>query len=260
MEKMLKDLLGALYTAYSILLFNLPMPLILLFHIYASTLPEKKRLVRIYKAHSYWIRFWTFFTGSEFILENEERIDPGQSYVFVGNHVNMLDVAMVGSMIFHPWKPLTKKEIKDIPLLGWLIGNISIVVDRSSPQSRTNSLGDMVDHLKRGISILIFPEGSRNRKNIPLNKFYPGAFKTAIEAQAPILPLVIYNTRKLKPVNEFRIYPGKGYIRVLDPVPTKGKTLNDLEALMSEVHAIMESHVLELDDSFRTGTGISLAT
>ncbi|MDW3649160.1 MAG: lysophospholipid acyltransferase family protein [Bacteroidia bacterium] len=260
MEKMIKDLFGALYTAYGILVFILPMPLVLLFHIYASILPEKKRLVRIYKAHSYWIRFWTFVIGTEFILENEEKVDPQKSYVFVGNHVNMLDVAMVGSMLFHPWKPLTKKEIKDIPLLGWLIGNISIVVDRRSPQSRSNSLLDMVDHLKKGISILIFPEGSRNRKDIPLSKFYPGAFKTAIEAQAPILPLVIYNTRKLKPVNEFRLYPGKGYVRLLDPISTEGKTLEDLEDLMKEVHEIMERQILELDDTFQTDAGISLAT
>lgn len=253
MEKTIKGIVGILYTAYAIFFFILPIPLVLLFHFYAALLPEKKRLIRIYKAQGYWIRFWEAMVGLKFVMEGKEHINPEASYVFVPNHVNMLDVAMVGSMLHHTWKPLTKKEIGNIPLLGWLICNISIVVDRSSPQSRKSSLRDMVTHLKRGISILIFPEGSRNRGNVPLGKFYPGAFRVAIEAQKPILPVIIYNTRKLKPVNEFRLYPGKGYIRLLKPIPTQGLSPEDLEEFIAKVHKIMEEKVIELDEHYQAG-------
>lgn len=253
MEKTIKGIVGILYTAYAILVFIFPIPLVLIFHFWASLLPEKKRLISIYKAQSLWIRFWEALVGLKFIMEGKENIDPDKSYVFVPNHVNMLDVAMVGSMLHHTWKPLTKKEIGNIPLLGWLICNISIVVDRSSPQSRSNSLLDMVSHLKRGISILIFPEGSRNRGKVPLGKFYPGAFRVAIEAQKPVLPIIFYNTRKLKPVNEFRLYPGKGYIRLLEPIPTEGLSLDDLDDFTAKVHKIMEEKILELDEYYQSG-------
>ncbi|MEM6802105.1 MAG: lysophospholipid acyltransferase family protein [Bacteroidota bacterium] len=262
METTLRGIFGVIYTACAILIFILPMPLVFLFHVYARSLPEQKRLIRIYQAHHYWIKFWTSVVGLDFVLEGEEKIKSGESYMFVCNHVNMLDIPMVGSLLIHPWKSLAKKEIKYIPLLGWIITNISIVVDRSSPQSRSNSLLNMVEEIQRGISILVFPEGSRNRENVALNKFYHGAFKTAIQAQSPILPMVIYNTRNLQPVHEFRLNPGRGYLRILEPIPTEGKTLDDLKSLVELVHARMEAEILELDDAFRRGRGtdISLAT
>lgn len=253
MQKTIKSIVGILYTAYAIFIFILPIPLVLLFHLYAAILPEKKRLIRIYKAQGWWIRFWEALVGLKFIMEGKENLQPEESYVFVPNHVNMLDIAMVGSMLHHIWKPLTKKEIGNIPFLGWLICNISIVVDRSSPQSRKSCLRGMVSHLKRGISILIFPEGSRNRGNAPLGKFYPGAFRVAIEAQKPILPIIFYNTRKLKPVNEFRIYPGTGYIRLLKPIPTAGLSLDDLDEFIAQVHNIMQEKILELDEHYQAG-------
>lgn len=102
-----------------------------------------------------------------------------------------------------------------------------------------------MDHLKevlrRGISILIFPEGTQNRTAEPLQPFYDGAFRIAIEMQQPILPMVILNAGKLMPPRSMHIEPGTITIRINPEIPTKGLTNADLPALRERVRSEMLS-------------------
>ena len=240
-----------LYTLYAIIVFIIPIPLVILFHGLIAWMPEKKRLILVYKSHRVWIGAWEFMIGMSFKVEGQENIDPDTAYVFVVNHNNMLDIVMVGSYIIHPWLSLVKKEIKRIPGVGQIISLIAISVDRSSKESRKRSLSDMVRRLKDGISILIFPEGTRNRTGNPLKKFYSGAFTVAIQAQVPIIPIVIYNTKKLQPVNKVQVRPGKGNMRILPPVSTEGLGKEDIGALQDSVYQQMYTAISEWDETFQ---------
>ena len=98
--------------------------------------------------------------------------------------------------------------------------------------------------LKQGISILIFPEGTQNQTKEPLQAFYDGAFRIAIETQQPVLPLVILNAGNLMPPKKFFIQPGTISIHVLDEIATEGMTFNDLPALKEKVFTLMLAEIL----------------
>ena len=238
------------YTLYALIVFTIPIPFVLLFHGLVGWMKTRDRLIWVYKSHRVWIGFWEFMTGLDFDVEGMENIDPDQSYVFVVNHNNMLDIASIGSYLIHPWKSLIKKEIKKVPLIGFLIGLIAIPVDRSSKESRKQSLIGMVKHLKSGISILIFPEGTRNRTGEVLRRFYPGAFSVAIKAQVPIIPIVICNHRDMQPVNKLSLYPGKGNIIVLPPVSTQGLQDTDMKTLNQQVYQQMYDTIMAREKQF----------
>ena len=91
-----------------------------------------------------------------------------------------------------------------------------------------------------GISILIFPEGTQNRSKEPLQPFYDGAFRIAIETQQPLLPLVVIGAGKLMPPKKFFIQPGRISIHVLDEIPTEGLTLADVTKLKEKAYQLME--------------------
>ncbi|RMG75802.1 MAG: 1-acyl-sn-glycerol-3-phosphate acyltransferase, partial [Bacteroidetes bacterium] len=198
-----------------------------------------------------WIRSWSLLTGIRFRVEGKEHLQPEQAYVIVPNHSNLLDIPLTGSRIHHPWKCLVKQEILNVPAVGWIIHNIAIPVDRSSKRSRQRSLIAMVRELQKGISILIFPEGTRNRTPQPLKSFYSGAFIIAIKAQKPILPVVITGIRKLQPVDTLLLYPGKVTMTYLEPIPTEGLTDKDVKELMTRVYALMEAHLVQHGPAFQ---------
>ena len=232
-------------------IFILPMPLVLLFHVVVSVLPQKPQLLLIYRAHRAWIQFWGNLTGIRFSVHHHERVQKDTAYVFVVNHCNLMDIPIVGSAIIHPWKSLAKKEILSIPFLGWLIGRISITVDRKDKKSREESITRMVDALNAGVSILVFPEGTRNRTDNPLKDFHLGAFRVAAKAQVPIIPIVLTNTRSLQPVNTLRFYPGKGDMTFLPPISSEGYTLETASFLKDKVWEEMNQAILERDEYFR---------
>ncbi|MEL6671378.1 MAG: lysophospholipid acyltransferase family protein [Bacteroidota bacterium] len=242
-------ILNSVYVLYAVVVFVIPMPFILAFFVLTSWMPDGPRLRLAYRANWYWIKSWQILVGMTFHVSGHSRIDPNQSYVFVGNHTNMLDVLIAGSNIMHPLKSLVKKEIVTIPILGQLIQLISIPVDRSSKESRQKSLQLMVRNLHDGISILVFPEGTRNRTDQVLKRFYPGAFATAIKAQVPIMPFVIYNHRHLQPIDTYRLYPGEAHLVMLDPIPTEGMTEADIPVLSQRVYQLLEEKLLAWDET-----------
>ena len=255
MKSFLQHLLQLLYTTWVVLVFILPIPLILLCHIVVKIFDKKKSLRIIFRIHRIWIGFWEFMTGIKFRIENSHLIDPNQSYVFIVNHVNMLDILMVGSCIQHPLIFLAKKEILRIPFVGWIINQVAVMVDRSNKESRRKTLLAMSRQLKAGISILVFPEGTRNRSDEPLKTFFPGGFLAAIEAGAPILPVVITNSRSLQPVNSMRFFPGECEMTFLPSISTQGLVENDIKTLSNQDKETMEEAILQRDYHFQPANG-----
>ena len=251
-EPIMHKLANLLYVAYVCTMFAIWIPLVILAHIAVKLIKHPtKRLRAIYRVHRVWIAIWEFMTRINVQIQDHHHIDTDQTYVFVANHNNMLDIPVVGSCIQHPWKSLVKKEILKIPFVGWIIGNISIPVDRSSKSSRGRSLVGMVQDLKQGISILVFPEGTRNRTELPLKKFHGGAFRVAIKAQVPIIPIVMTGIREMQPVDTMEFYPGTINMKFLPPISTEGLTAKDEALLAEKVFRIMEAEILQNDPYFQ---------
>ena len=196
-------------------------------------------------------RIWSTFSGIWVKVEGREKIIADKTYVFVANHSNALDIAFTGSCINHYYKPLVKKELLSTPVLGQLLRMTSLAVDRKDAESRKKSTIKMIDWLKNGLSLLIFPEGTRNRTELPLKEFYDGAFKVAIESKASIAPIVLINIRGLQEATSLMVKPGLVTMRFLDPIDTTNMTNDDVESLKNKVHQQIEAILVAEDKLYK---------
>ena len=166
---------------------------------------------------------------------------PRGKYVVVANHISYIDSILLFSAIPGYFRPLGKKEISRIPLVGILYKQIVIMVDRSSHTSRTKSMRLMWRVLKNGGNIVIFPEGTFNETGAPLKDFYDGAFRLALNTHADILPIILPDTVKRWHYSAWwKLSPGRNRAIYLSPVSTKDLEMSDLPLLKQRVHSIME--------------------
>ena len=160
--------------------------------------------------------------------------NPDESYVVVSNHQTMMDIPanVIGSPNEILFKFLGKQEADRIPFFGYLINRLCILVDRKSETSRKNSYLKMKSEMDKGYSIIIYPEGTRNRTKKPLKEFYDGAFRLAIEMQKPLVVNTLVGIRELNPPTGFFTYlPGTIESHWEEPISTKGMTMDDIPKL-----------------------------
>lgn len=248
----LRNIANTIYSGYCIVTFFIVIFFQMLAFIALSVVrDDRRRTVLAYRATRVVARIWLMICGYRIIIEGNEKIDPDKTYMFVGNHSNMLDLPILGFFLQHYYKSLAKHEFKYIPILGFLMKTSSVLVDRSNPESRKLSTQIVVDKLNKGVSFLIFPEGTRNKTGMPLKEFYNGAFKTAIMAQVPILPFLFLDHHNLQPVTSYRFHPGTLRVKVLEPVDSTGLRYEEADMLRDKVYKIMEEEILKEDKDFR---------
>lgn len=177
--------------------------------------------------------------------------------VIVSNHQSALDVYMLGK-IFPPYCSVTSKEsLKYVPFLGWFMSlSGTVFLDRkNSARSVAVLQGTAHKHTaKSKQSVFIFPEGTRSGALKPhLSPLKKGAFHLAIEAQVPIVPIVLSNTSNLFQSKKMLLRSGTIKVKVLDPIPTIGMTKNDVSQLCEKVEKLMKEAVAELGYSELAG-------
>ena len=198
-----------------------------------------------YKIFFLWAWIFSVLTFIQFDIEGKEKIDRGRSYIFIVNHTSFLDAIGIALSIPVQFRTLAKKELLKIPLLGLILKKASIIVDRSSQQSRKVSIDQMKQMLGRGISILIFPEGTQNRTGNPLNNFHTGAFRIAKDTKRSIIPVIIKGAAKLMPPSSLSIRPGKVIMKIADEITAESFELESVEELTGRVRDLMFKIVVE---------------
>jgi 1-acyl-sn-glycerol-3-phosphate acyltransferase len=193
-----------------------------------------------------WIWSWIFsqLTFIRYEFYGRENFKKGKAYIYVSNHTSFLDLPGIRMIIPGQFRPLAKKELKKIPLFGWIAQAATIIVDRSSPESRKKSIDRLKRALKQGISILIFAEGTQNRTKEILQPFHDGAFRVAVDTQQPILPMVVIGAGKLMPPGTIRLKPGKIRIYVGEEISTSGLTIKDIPALKEKTFSQMKGMIV----------------
>lgn len=232
-----------IYTIWAILIFHVFM--IILFPVFIiPPLLHKKGFHVTFKAIRLWSFLFSFFNRIIYKVEGKEHFDKAQNYVVISNHTSFLDTPAIPQAIDAPFKALAKKELTKIPIFGFLIKTVTEVVDRSSGKSRQKSKERLNEVLENESSILVFPEGTMNRTDQPLQRFYDGAFRIAIDAQAPILPIVMKGASKLMKPSSFLMLPGTIDIIILPAISTEGLQQSDLPKLKEEVVEKMKNELL----------------
>lgn len=184
------------------------------------------------------VLFLAFFIRVK--VKDKELIDPGKSYVFISNHRSQLDIPLLARSCRNTFRFLAKAELTKIPLLGYIIKNLYLTVKRKDAHDRQRSMEKMKRSLEEGISIVIYPEGTRNRTDAPLLDFRDGAFRLAIEAQVPLAVLTIQNMAERNfAARPYELCPGSVHAVWVKPIETKGMTEADLPALKEQARLIM---------------------
>jgi len=180
-------------------------------------------------------------------VENRERMEAFRPCVFVANHQSFLDVVTFGSVFPRRTVSAGKREIGRIPVFGWfyrLSGNL--IIDRSDARQARDSLEKAAESMRaERIAVWFMPEGHRNT-SAELLPFKSGAFRLAIAAGAPIIPIVARPLAVIVDTNRHRARRGRLRIRVLDPVATEGLTAKDATPLALEVRARMQATLEQL--------------
>lgn len=151
--------------------------------------------------------------------------------IFVSNHVSQLDINAASWAIPHPIVFLAKSSIRKVPILGTLNERVGTVFINRSDQSKSReAVFQLETTLKKGISVLVFPEGTRSM-NERIQPFKKGAFYLAAHAQIPIVPLHIYGTQKVLPKGSFLIQSNPIHVRFGTPIYPAGNTPKDIQEL-----------------------------
>ncbi|MCS6952914.1 MAG: lysophospholipid acyltransferase family protein [Bryobacterales bacterium] len=184
-----------------------------------------------------WSRVLLAVAGVKAEVEGLERIAPNGSYVIASNHLSLMDTPLVLAHLPLQFRFLAKKSLFRIPFIGTHLrraGHVSI--PREDARGSLKAMAEAARLLReRGISMLVFPEGTRSTGE--LGAFKEGAAYLAIQAGVPLVPVAIAGTGTILPPGSVILRPGPVRMRVGQPIPTGGLTLQDrtrLTALLRE--------------------------
>ena len=184
-----------------------------------------------------------FFFGIRNKISGFEQLDPSKNYIVVSNHRTAMDILVNASAAkSRPFKFLAKAELLKAPILGANVKRLCIPVDRSNPKARKESFDAMEKCLTQKMDVLIYPEGTRNRTDEPIKKFYDGAFRLAERTGHSIAICVLKNMREINnPDLGFWLVPGKVESVWLKPISPKGKSMDELK---EEVQHVIQQELL----------------
>lgn len=234
-----RTLLQPFYTAWVIATFLASLLLAFPFFLLISLGNNHRSRRTIAYIVKVWSRGWLVVIGMP--MRRVGPRPPHGKYVVVANHISYLDTINIYAAIPGYFRTLAKKEMAAIPVFGFVYKQLVILVDRGSPHSRTRSMRLMWRILRQESSIAIFPEGVFNESGATLSRFYDGAFRLAISAQVPVLPILFPDTvRRWHYSHWWALSPGRNRAVYLPPIPTAGLQDTDLDALKQTVFGQME--------------------
>ena len=211
--------------------------------IFASFVDMKGRLP--HKVAGLWARSILALSPIELTVMGLSNIDPDKSYIYMSNHQSNYDIPILLGHLPVQFRWLAKVELFRIPLFGYAMKRAGyICIDRSNRKSAFESLEKAAVIIRNGVSVMIFPEGTRSYDG-NIGSFKKGGFVLAIESGVPILPIIIRGTFSVMSRNRLLIKPGKVTLEILEPVETSGFTKETKDELMEKIGIIMRESVDE---------------
>ena len=198
--------------------------------------PTGERQQKIARLWSQMI-LWT--VGAKVQVEGLEKIDISKPQVYVVNHLSALDIPVLYVHLPFQFRILAKKELFRYPFMGWHLrrsGQIPVVLE--NPKASVRSLNLAVASIRKGNSLVIFPEGGRS-PNGQLQPFMGGAFYAAVKAQVDVVPIVLIGTYEMLKMNSYHIKPGPVQMVVGSPISTVGMSTRDIAKITERARIVM---------------------
>ncbi|MDQ6761345.1 MAG: 1-acyl-sn-glycerol-3-phosphate acyltransferase [Bacteroidota bacterium] len=237
----MKDVLARIFALWAMIVFIVTMiPVVIIMWIIGLVNePKRTRIFRI--TSKIWMQVFFFLSGCRLKVIGKEHFAKGQIYIVISNHNSLMDVPLTTPFIPGPNKTIAKVEMSKIPVFGLIYKRGSILVDRLNKNSRQQSFKLMKDVLKMEMHVCIYPEGTRNKTELPLKAFHDGAFRLAVETGTPIIPTLLFNTKKVLPPGKvFFFWPSKMELHFLSPVLINTK--DNYEAIKEKIYLLMTEY------------------
>jgi 1-acyl-sn-glycerol-3-phosphate acyltransferase len=191
----------------------------------------------------WWCRLVAWSIFARIRVHGTNNLRREETYVYMANHSSLIDTPALFAYLPYQFKIMAKKELFYVPFMGWHLwtsGNFP--VDRSDGRKTAKSLRAVIEGVKGGKSLAVFPEGTRTPDG-HLQEFKPGAFKIALRAGVPIVPVTIRGTFKLLPKTTLAPRPGSVAVIIGEPIATDGYSEKQLPELIARVRAAIQANL-----------------
>lgn len=186
-----------------------------------------------------WAKGILIVSGIKVNINGFSNIDPSRSYIYMCNHQSNFDIPVLLGCLPVQFRWLAKAELFKIPIFGRAMrGAGYVAIDRFNRQSAFNSIAEVSQKMKNGVSVMIFPEGTRS-KDGKIGSFKKGGFIMAVDSRVPIIPLVILGTRSIMEKGDMRINPGDVSMQIGQPVETATYTRETKDDLIKSVRGVI---------------------
>lgn len=194
----------------------------------------------VHRVAKAWARGILFTGRIKVTLKGLSHIDPSKSYIYMSNHLSQFDIpVLLGSLPFQ-FRWLAKAELFRIPVFGSALKRAGYIrIDRSNIRSAINSLKRAGDIVRNGVSVLVFPEGTRSVDG-NLRSFKKGGFVMAVNSGVSIVPIALHGTRDIMPAKKLRIRPGHAVLEILTPIDVSAYATKKKEVLMADVRSAIQ--------------------
>jgi 1-acyl-sn-glycerol-3-phosphate acyltransferase len=197
-----------------------------------------------YRVTQWWMAFNLWVSRVRVNVIGLENLDRSRQYVFMSNHRSAADIIALGiALRDFQLRFVAKKELLKVPIFGWglrALGNI--IVDRSNKVQAMRSYAVAGQRIRRGISVMVFPEGTRGEGD-ELLPFKKGGFVLAIETGTPIAPMIVANTDAVLPKKSWRIESGTVEVRIGKPIETADVPVKEKNRVVRSVREAMDELV-----------------
>ena len=179
----------------------------------------------------HWARGLFRLCGIELDAKGSEQMQAATPYVIVANHASYMDIPAVFAALPIPPQFMAKRELARIPFVGTALRmGRHVIIERGNRASARDSLEQAAEHVRRGATIMLFPEGTRAESD-DIGPFKTGAFRLAKAGGAAILPVGIHGTRAVFPKHGRLLRPGKVRVEVGAPISATEVAALDIKAL-----------------------------
>ncbi len=196
-----------------------------------------------------WVKLLLWANGLRLRVTGLENLSQEGAYILASTHTSILDIPAIISACPLPVRFLAKKSLSWFPIFGWFLYLAEhILIDRESASSALKSLKKAASILRKGISIIIFPEGTRTPDG-EVKEFKRGAFLLAQHSKFPLVPISISGSYQILPRQGWCFWPGTIYIHIDKPIPTHNLSPAEAKTLMERVREIIIRNLPKKEDT-----------
>ncbi len=223
----------------------LALPILIMFPFLVISILKESWYPYFFAMARIWARTILFGMGFYHKIQYEQKFEKDKSYMFIANHVSMIDIMLMLVTVNKPFVFVGKKELVKIPLFGFFYKRTCILVDRSNSKSKHGVFKHAQNRINQGLSICIFPEGGvPEDQTIDLDQFKDGAFRLAIDHQLTIVPITFGDNKKRFSFSFFSGSPGLTRVKVHSFIETVGKDMSHKNSIKEQSWQVIYSQLM----------------